>query len=114
MFKRGGYFYLFTSFDQCCSGVNSTYNIRVTRAINPTRTFLDQDGVPALEGGGTLLLGTDGRRIGPGHQSVLKDGDKTWLVYHYYDAQNNGTPTLGVSPLYFTSDQWPYVGPPIL
>jgi arabinan endo-1,5-alpha-L-arabinosidase len=114
MFKRGGWFYLFTSFDQCCNGVNSTYNIRVTRAINHTRPFVDRDGVPALQGGGTLLMGTDGRRIGPGHQSVLRDGDRTYLVYHYYDGQNNGTPTLGISPLYFDADQWPYVGPPIL
>jgi arabinan endo-1,5-alpha-L-arabinosidase len=30
--ERDGMFYLFVSFDQCCKGVASTYNIRVGRA----------------------------------------------------------------------------------
>jgi arabinan endo-1,5-alpha-L-arabinosidase len=29
------------------------------------------------------------------------------LVYHYYDGNNNGTPTLGINRLGFTSDGWP-------
>jgi arabinan endo-1,5-alpha-L-arabinosidase len=31
------------------------------------------------------------------------------LVYHYYDANNAGTPTLGINRLGFTPDGWPYV-----
>jgi arabinan endo-1,5-alpha-L-arabinosidase len=31
------------------------------------------------------------------------------MVYHYYDANNNGNPTLGVNRIGFTADGWPYV-----
>ena len=39
--------------------------------------------------------------------AVLRDGDRDWLVYHAYDAQNGGIATLRVSPIYWTADQWP-------
>ena len=32
IFKYGSFYYLFTSWDRCCSGTNSTYNIRVGRS----------------------------------------------------------------------------------
>jgi arabinan endo-1,5-alpha-L-arabinosidase len=51
--------------------------------------------------------------VGPGGQSVFTDtvsGVATpTLVYHYYDGNNNGTPTLGINRLGFTTDGWPYV-----
>jgi hypothetical protein len=31
------------------------------------------------------------------------------MVYHYYDGNNNGAPTLGINQLGFTSDGWPYI-----
>jgi arabinan endo-1,5-alpha-L-arabinosidase len=32
IFKNGDFFYLFTSWDKCCQGTSSTYNIRVGRS----------------------------------------------------------------------------------
>jgi arabinan endo-1,5-alpha-L-arabinosidase len=32
MFNYNGYYYLFTSWDICCQGTSSTYNIRVVRS----------------------------------------------------------------------------------
>jgi hypothetical protein len=29
------------------------------------------------------------------------------FVYHYYDGNNGGTPTLGINHLVFDSDGWP-------
>ena len=58
-------FYLFVSFDQCCKGVASTYNIRVGRADRIEGPYKDKDGKAMLEGGGSLVLATTGRFIGP-------------------------------------------------
>ena len=46
---------------------------------------------------------------GPGHNSVLHDGDDWWLVHHWYDAAANGVPTLGIRALTWTADGWPQV-----
>ena len=66
-----------------------------------------------LEGGGTLVLEGSGRYIGPGHNSILKDGDKDWLVYHFYDGDAKGVPTLGIRPLTWSDDGWPTPGEPL-
>ncbi len=113
IFRRGDFYYLFASFDFCCRGVKSDYNIRVGRAKQITGPYLDRDGKPMLEGGGTLILETAGRFIGPGHNSILHDGDKDYLVYHFYDGENRGIATLQIRPLTWNEDSWPAAGDPI-
>ena len=51
---------MFTSWDKCCSGTASTYNVRVSRASKVTGPYVDQAGVKAVDGGGTLILGSHG------------------------------------------------------
>jgi len=113
IYPKGEYYYLFASFDLCCKGVKSTYKIMVGRSKQITGPYLDRDGRPMLEGGGTLVLEGSGRYIGPGHNSVLKDGNKDWLVYHFYDSENRGIPTLQIRPLTWTEDGWPLAGEPL-
>ncbi|HEY3268889.1 MAG TPA: arabinan endo-1,5-alpha-L-arabinosidase [Armatimonadota bacterium] len=110
--RRGGYYYLFVSFDRCCRGVRSTYNIRYGRSKTLDGPYVDREGKPMLDGGGTLLLATEGRYIGPGHCSILKDGRRTLMAYHYYDGEAGGIATIQVRPLNFTKDGWVTVGPP--
>lgn len=112
LLRRGGFYYLFVSFDFCCRGVRSTYNIRVGRAKTVEGPYLDRDGKPLQEGGGTLVLGTEGRYIGPGHCDVLQERNRDLLVYHFYDAEANGVPTLQVRPLSWDRDGWPKPEPP--
>jgi arabinan endo-1,5-alpha-L-arabinosidase len=109
--RKNGYYYLFVSFDFCCRGQNSTYNIRVGRARRVTGPYVDRSGKPMTEGGGTLVLAGEGRWRGPGHCAVLlaKDGDK--LVYHAYDAEVHGVPTLRISPLSWDAEGWPEISP---
>ena len=67
----------FVSFDDCCRGVESDYNIRVGRAENVTGPYHDRDGVPMLAGGGTLVVGPSDRYPGSGHNAVVHvDGDR--------------------------------------
>lgn len=110
--RRGPYFYLFVSFDFCCRGLNSTYNIRVGRAKKVEGPYEDRDGKRLMEGGGTLVLGTDGRQIGPGHNAVLREKRRDLLAYHFYDGDKNGVPTLQVRPLVWTKDGWPTASAP--
>jgi arabinan endo-1,5-alpha-L-arabinosidase len=106
VFRQGGYYYLFASFDKCCDGVNSTYNIRVGRSTSPTGPYTDAANVDMLAGGGKLILGSHDYAIGPGGQSVYHDdyfGSHDLLVYHYYDARAAGLPMLGINFLDFSS-----------
>ncbi|MFF4346500.1 arabinan endo-1,5-alpha-L-arabinosidase [Streptomyces sp. NPDC001530] len=107
--KHGRYYYLFASYDACCAGVNSTYKIRVGRSTSVTGPYVDSTGTPLLEGGGDLLLAGHGRYIGTGGESVFRDRGQDWLAYHYYDADDNGTPKLGLNRLSWTKNGWPSV-----
>ncbi|KAG6837620.1 hypothetical protein H0H93_006141 [Arthromyces matolae] len=84
IYKYGSYYYLFTSWDNCCEGTSSTYNIRVGRSTSPTGGYVDQSGVSLLNGGGTLVLQTHDSIYGPGGQDLMTDNDGPILVYHYY------------------------------
>jgi arabinan endo-1,5-alpha-L-arabinosidase len=107
MIARDGWYYLFGSYDYCCRGTDSTYNVRVGRSRSVSGPFVDDLGVPMLAGGGRYVLTARGDMRGPGHNSVLRRGDRFDIVFHWYDAANGGTPTLGILPLHWTPDGWP-------
>ena len=113
LIQNGPYFYLFVSFDYCCRGLSSTYNIRIGRAQQITGPYYDQSGQAMLEGGGTLLLGSEGNAIGPGGCSVLQRPEGDLLVYHIYDGARAGAATLQVGPLDWTAEGWPVAGAPL-
>lgn len=102
--ETNGYFYLFVSFDLCCKQANSTYRIMVGRSRDITGPYVDKAGTPMVAGGGTELLKGSGDMHGPGGQSVLAVGGGDILAYHFYS--ENGTPTLGVRHLDYSSG-WP-------
>ncbi|WP_341393074.1 arabinan endo-1,5-alpha-L-arabinosidase [Arthrobacter sp. G119Y2] len=99
---RDGFYYLFVSRDFCCQGTDSTYNIAVGRSESVTGPYLDAEGVPMTEDGGTPVLSRDGDRAGPGGQSVFGD----YLAFHYYDAGLDGAFRLGITQLQW-KDGWP-------
>jgi arabinan endo-1,5-alpha-L-arabinosidase len=104
---RDEHYYLFVSFDQCCRGVDSTYNVRVGRSREVTGPYLDRDGIPMLEGGGTLLVAPTPRWPGSGHNAVFSHERGDLLVYHGYDAQFGGSATLRIELLAWDADGWP-------
>jgi len=107
LISRGDYYYLFASFDFCCRGVNSTYFVACGRSREVTGPYIDVNGRPMLEGGGSIVIQGDARFKGTGHNAFLREGDRDYLVYHAYDVEHAGTPTLRISPIYWTPDGWP-------
>jgi arabinan endo-1,5-alpha-L-arabinosidase len=96
-----GYYHLFTSWDKCCAGASSTYNMRYGRSQSVTGPYTDKAGVALTSGGGTLL--SDGSRYPGGHNGILEENGNYYLVYHTY------TPgiTLQIRRLFFDAQGWP-------
>ncbi|HEU5161120.1 MAG TPA: arabinan endo-1,5-alpha-L-arabinosidase [Streptosporangiaceae bacterium] len=101
--QRGGFFYLFVSFDFCCRGTSSTYRVMVGRSTSVTGPYVDRNGAALTRGGGTEVVATHGAIVGPGHEALIADTDGWLMAYHYY------TPTdsrLGLNHVGW-SDGWP-------
>ena len=81
----------------------------VGRAAEVTGPYLDRDGKPMLEGGGTLLM--EGNEVwkGPGGQSIFSgpapESSAGVMAYHAYDAVD-GRAVLHISTLSWESG-WP-------
>jgi arabinan endo-1,5-alpha-L-arabinosidase len=108
-----GYYHLFVSIGLCCQGVNSTYRIAFGRSRDIAGPYVDQAGVPLLNGGGSILESGGDRWKGPGGQDVHATATGWVIARHAYDATANGTPTLRIDDLYWDADGWPsFTGTP--
>ncbi|WP_425144936.1 arabinan endo-1,5-alpha-L-arabinosidase [Deinococcus sp.] len=110
LLEHGGFFYLFVSFDRCCAGLDSTYRMMVGRSKQITGPYIDHEGVPMMQGGGSQLQATLRRFIGPGGQEVYRDAEADWLAYHFYDGDSGGTPQLQTARLGWDAAGWPVLG----
>jgi arabinan endo-1,5-alpha-L-arabinosidase len=107
--REGRYWYLFASFDFCCRGVNADYQVVVGRATSIHGPYADRDGVPMLEGGGTVLLRGYNGFQGTGGGDVY---GTDLYVHHYYDAADGALPKGSVRPIRW-KDGWPSLGDPL-
>jgi arabinan endo-1,5-alpha-L-arabinosidase len=107
IYKKNGYYYLFVSFDVCCRGVNSTYKVMAGRSRNIEGPYFDRDSVRMDHGGGTLVLAGDKNWPGVGHNSVYTFDGIDYLVFHGYDAKDEGKPKLLVKPISWNGNGWP-------
>jgi arabinan endo-1,5-alpha-L-arabinosidase len=110
--RKGDFYYLFVSFDFCCRGAESTYHVMVGRSENVTGPYVDRDGLEMLKGGGTQVTFPTDRWRGPGHNAILQDNGIEYIVYHSYDAETAGAPTLRIDPLTWDEDGWPSISTP--
>jgi len=109
-----GYYYLFASWDGCCDGAYSTYKVVVGRSRDAPGPYVDVDGRPMLEGGGTIILENSERWRGPCHNGVISNEAGHWMVHHIYDSQNlDAQRILQVRPMTWTKDGWPQVSEPL-
>jgi arabinan endo-1,5-alpha-L-arabinosidase len=81
--RRGGYYYLFYSGDNCC-GAKANYAVMVARsksAMGPFETLEHATGKPH-----SIVLEKRGKWIAPGHNSIVSDAaGHDWIVYHAVD-----------------------------
>jgi len=109
IFKKEKYYYLFASIDYCCKGVNSTYKMIVGRSAKVTGPYIDQSGIPMSKGGGTMLLQGDEKWNGVGHNAVVNFDGIDYLIFHGYDANDEGKPKLRIEKLLWDANGWPQV-----
>jgi arabinan endo-1,5-alpha-L-arabinosidase len=93
--KYNGYYYLFaTPAGNCCSGIYSTYSVRVGRSASITGPYLDAEGndmnaaapsngqTQGEPGGDTVLVNTGNTIYGPGSNTVFTDeAGQTYVLY---------------------------------
>jgi arabinan endo-1,5-alpha-L-arabinosidase len=110
---KGDCYYLFASFDFCCRGVDSTYHVKVGRSKSVTGPYVDREGVEMFKGGGTQVTFPTDRWHGPGHNSMLQENGVEYIIYHAYDAENQGVPTMRIDRLIWDADGWPAIIPQV-
>jgi len=111
VFRRCGYYYLFTSWGSCCSSPYD-YNIRVGRASAVTGPYVDKAGTQLTKGGGTLVVTGNSAWVAPGHNAVIVYAGRTYNVYHALKGSSSGAATLRIAELAWDADGWPVSGGP--
>jgi arabinan endo-1,5-alpha-L-arabinosidase len=118
MIRRGGYYYLFYSGDNCC-GPKANYAVMVARSKNatgPFETFEQATGKPH-----SIVLEKNDRWIAPGHNSIVTDrSGRDWIVYHAVDVRRprenagdelNTRRVMLIDPVEWRNG-WPAIGGP--
>ena len=111
--RKDKYFYFFASIDYCCKGVNSTYKMIYGRSEKIMGPYIDKEGKSLRTGGGSILMQGDENWHGVGHNAVATADGKDYLLFHAYDANDNGRSKLRIFELLWDNDEWPIVGDPI-
>lgn len=106
--KKPDWYYLFVSVDYCCKGINSTYKMLVGRSRNITGPYLDRQNKPLAQGGGTLVLQGNEHWNGVGHNAVFNDKNFDYLIFHGYDAGDNGKSKLRIEKISWENG-WPVI-----
>jgi len=111
---HNGYDYLFVSIDYCCNADIATDNYKeaVGRSTSPHGPFVDENGTPMMNGGGTVLLQGDGGWNAPGGGTAWIDpasGDSL-IVFHALNMNQNGALYLWLKNLAWSND-WPSIAP---
>lgn len=112
IFSRDGWYYLFVSWDRCCRGAESTYKVLVGRSRDIQGPYLDREGEDLAWGGGTLVihgLAESERWAAGGHNDTVTFDGTDYLVYHAYDATDEGRSKLVVREIEWDEYGWPTV-----
>lgn len=106
---RDGYYYLFLSFNHCCRGDKTKYQVRVGRSEEVTGPYFDKEGWPLYFGGGSLIIERDGKYVGLGHNNIFSENGVDWLVHHAKNSLQDYLPVLNIRKLNWDREKWPSV-----
>ena len=107
IYQRDGWYYLFVSWDYCCRGSKSTYRVVCGRSRNVTGPYVDREGKPMLDGGGTLVIEGDKTEFeAAGHCAVYDIGNTTLFICHGYSVPLGGQSILLQREMKW-EDGWP-------
>ncbi|MCR5889137.1 family 43 glycosylhydrolase [Hymenobacter sp. J193] len=110
LFKEGSYYYLVVNRGACCQGVNSTYYLVMGRSTSINGPYKDKNNVDLRSNGGTRILSSSGKYIGPGHFGLLRENGANFVSMHYYDGNDNGNAKLDIANMGGSgADGWPFV-----
>ena len=110
IFKHGGYYYLFVSWDYCCRGKKSNYRVAVGRSKDVAGPYLDKAGKDMLNGGGTVVMEGDKKNWeAAGHCAAYTFDGQDIFICHGYSATRNGAAFLIQRPITWTPDGWPVI-----
>ena len=116
IYKKGKYYYLFASINNCCpnNGMDSKYKVVVGRSENLLGPYVDRKGKDMLDNSGELVLEGDGETFfGPGHNSIIipDDAGTDWMIYHSYVKENGAVGgRLGMlDRIVWSADGWPTI-----
>lgn len=109
--KRNGKYYFFASIGSCCEGLKSTYQLVVGRADSLFGTYVNKSGIPMIENGYELVIGSNNKFVGNGHCSeIVQDkGGKDWIFYHGIDTSHPEGRVLLLDQIKWDNEGWPYV-----
>lgn len=108
IFKHGGWYYLFVSWDYCCRGSKSNYRVAVGRSKTVDGPYLDRDGVDMCKGGGTLFIEGDKKQFeAAGHCAAYTLDGEDIFICHGYSIAHKGASILIQRPIRWTTDGWP-------
>jgi len=112
IYKHKGYYYYFGSIGSCCAGAKSTYTTVVARSKKLLGPYVDKKGQSLLENHHEVLIHSNSKWAGTGHNGeLIKDKKgRTWMPYHAYNIKHakKGRMVL-LDQIKWDKDGWPYV-----
>lgn len=114
IYKKGKYYYLFASINNCCDGIDSRYKVVVGRSENLLGPYVNREGKDMMSNSWTPVLEGDGETFfGPGHNSIIipDDAGTDWMIYHSYVKENGAVGgRLGMlDRIVWSADGWPTI-----
>lgn len=111
IFKHGGYYYLFVSYDFCCRGLKSNYKVVVGRSKDVTGPYIDKEGRKLTQGGGSLVIGQNDDFVAIGHSAAYHFDGKDYFMAHGYSRTEDGASKLFLREMTWDEAGWPVVEP---